>query len=44
MHDRAVPVQVEDVLAQPSRDAAQIHLGFDDHATAHDVEPAGESQ
>ena len=44
LHHRVVPVQVVDVLAQPTRDDAQVHFGFDDHPAGDDVQSAGEPQ
>ena len=44
VHDGVVAVQVEDVLAQPPGDDAEVHLGFDDDPAGDDVQPAGEAQ
>ena len=44
VHDGVVAVQVVDVLAQPPRDDAQVHLRLDHHTAGHDVQAAGEPQ
>ena len=44
VHVGTVGEQVEYLPAQTSRRGAQIHLCFDDHPAADDVEPTGKAQ
>jgi hypothetical protein len=44
VYNGVVAVEVEDVLAQPTSDTAEVQLGLDDHTPRHDLQAPGEAQ